>query len=121
VAKNPNFTRNRAAAQIGVGATAAAYGGATAKYRSRTGAYPAGSPAKKTTTTPTRRAPGMTTSQARQEVALTKRAQERKKEATSTPKKKITAKQTAYRETRRWGTSREAFKLSKANRNRPRG
>ena len=79
-----------------------------------------GSSGNKTTAAPKKKF-NTTMSHARQEVALTKRAQEKKKEATGTPKKKITAKQTAYRETRRWGTSREAFQLSKANRSRPRG
>lgn len=120
-AANKNMTRNRAAISIGGGATAAAYGGATAKYRARTGTYPWASPAKTQKTTPVKKTPGMGMSAARQEVALTKRAQERKQVATTGTAKKVTKKQTAYRQTRRWGTSKEAFQLSKANRNRPRG
>ena len=104
----------------GITTVAGAYTAATAKYKNRTGSYPwsSAAPAKKT---PAKKIPGMTSSAARQEVAMTKRAQENKRAATGMPKKKVTAKQTAWRESRRWGTSENAMKLSKANRSRPRG
>jgi hypothetical protein len=122
VSKNPNLTRNRAAVSIGGGATAMAYGGATAKYRARTGQYPAGAAPKKSTATPAKRIPGMSMSMARQEVALAKRTQERKQLATTGTAKKVTAKQTEWRvNRRRSGATKEAMLLAKQNRNRPRG
>lgn len=78
-------------------------------------------PSSSTTSSTKKRIPSMTISQARQEVALAKRAQERKQLATTGTAKKITKKQTEWRQNRRAGTSKEAMLLVRKNRNRPRG